>query len=54
MNIFMGVLLSSSLAVVVQSRTVQLGPRPFWITDQMRDTPLKSQLGKLDFGVIWE
>ena len=31
---------------VVSSRPVSLGPRPYWLIDQMRSGPLKDQLGK--------
>lgn len=32
--------------VVVSAAPVQVGPRPYWLIDQMRDGPLKSQLGE--------
>ena len=31
----------------VRTGSVQLGPRPFWLVDKMRNITLKTQLGKL-------
>lgn len=30
----------------VSSRPVSIGPRPYWLVDQMREGALKSELGK--------
>ena len=33
------------MSVLSASPVVQLGPRPYWLIDQMRDGPLKDRLG---------
>ena len=40
------VVMASTVATADKSPAVQLGPRPFWLIDQMRDIPLKTELGE--------
>jgi hypothetical protein len=47
MNLIVSVAAFLYLAENTSAYPVSLGPRPYWLVDQMRDIPLKEELGKL-------